>query len=184
MMSKNRILTILFLSFSFVANLQSAEAKINNSLVHNVGLNIGSTTIFNDYTTFHIGLNYELKKFNGTNGIGFFSDFQFGPHFELLLGFPFYFHHLYNSDFYLMAAPGIGFISSLKYARYTSAEPDDFTGASNRANLLMRFGTGYEIPIISQEKEIMKISPYINVDVIAQYMTYMSIGITAFYYIY
>ncbi len=183
MMSKVKLLILLLLSINIISDVQSKELK-DNPLVHYTGINIGTTTIFTNYTTMHIGLNYELKKFKGKYGIGFFSDFQFGPHFETLIGFPLYFHKLFNTDFYLMGAPGIGFISSLNYARYNQYEDDDFKGVSNRANLLIRFGTGYDIPIFSNTTEIMRIVPYLNFDIIAQYKTYMTFGITAQYYIF
>lgn len=182
-MSKIYNILIICFCINIFTNVKAKELT-DNPLVHYTGLNIGTTTIFNDYTSMHIGLNYEIKKFENYYGFGFFSEFVFGPHFEALIGFPVVIHKLFDTDLYVLGAPGIGFISSMNYARYNSFETDDYQGKSNRANLLLRFGTGYEFPVFDAQKEIMKISPYLNVDIIAQYKTYMSFGITALYYIY
>lgn len=181
---KIKLLIIIMFGF-FVSELYSQETD-DNPLVHYAGLHFGTTTIFNNYTSMHFGLNYELKKYNGKLGIGWFGDFVFGPNLEFLTGFPIYWHNVFGEDLYIAAGIGFGYTRSLKYGRNLSPDDPDFDNNFSRLNFLLRFGSGWEFFVINKNdnKEIIKFNPYINVDILAMYKTYMTFGISASYYIY
>ncbi len=178
------ILIILVLS---VGSVRSKEL-IDNPLIHYVGINFGTTTIINHYTSAHIGLNYELKKYDGKHGIGFFLDYAFGPGTEVLFGFPLSFHKAFNTDgLVISVAPGMGFTNSLNYQ--VSELPnvpteDKFLQNETRLNFLLRGSAAWEFPIKNAKEEFMLITPYMNIDVIANSETYLSFGAKFNFYIY
>ncbi len=186
-MNKKYMKSVLFFMLFIMINIKVFSQELQeNPLVHYAGMNIGSTTIFNTYTSMHIGLNYELKKLNGKLGIGYFGDFIFGPNLEFIMGFPIYWHNVFGEDLYLCAGTGFGLTRSLNYAKDIETADSDLSNDFTRINFLLRFGAGWEFFVKEETsgREFMKINPYINVDILAMYKTYLSIGISASYYIY
>jgi hypothetical protein len=175
-----------FAIFAFISTL-SAQTLKDNPLCHYVGLKVGSSTIMQDYTSATLGLTYELKKYEGKLGIGFFGEYHFGPNSEFLMGFPVYAHKFIHDDLTAYFGPGIGFISSLDYAfdRDKDIDKEFVKKRNNRANLLVRGGLSWDYKVLnSKSEEYMRISPYMNLDIIAQYKTYLSIGVNMSFLIY
>ncbi len=179
--------SLLLLTALAFSPLKSKEL-IDDPYVHYAGINFGSTTIFDHYTSGHIGLNYEFKKYTGRHGIGFFMDYIFGPRTEILFGFPLSFHKAFGTDgLVISVAPGMGFTSSLNYQiSESSTTPTDekFLNNETRLNFLLRGSASWEFPIKNDKEEFMMITPYINIDVIANSETYLSIGAKFNFYIY
>ncbi len=181
-------LNLICLLFVLVcSNLFSKELK-DNPLVHYTGLNFGSTTIFEDYTSAHIGLNYELKKYEGKYGIGMDFDYMFGPYTEILIAFPLTFHKVFGTDgLVLSAAPGIGISSSVNYLiseNKDTPQDDKFLDRQTRPNLLLRGTIAWEFPIRNETEEFMAITPYLKIDYIADIKTYLSFGVKTNFFIY
>jgi hypothetical protein len=56
---------------------------------------------------------------------------------------------------------------------------------NNSANLLVRGGLSWDYKVLNtKSEEYMRISPYMNLDIIAQYKTYLSIGVNMSFLIY
>lgn len=182
-----------FLSLCLLISLFSTSALLSedlkdNPLVHYAGINFGSTTIINDYTSAHIGLNYELKKYDGKYGIGLDFDYMFGPNTEILIAFPLTFHKVFGTDgLILSAAPGIGITSSVNYLiSETQETPQDekFLRQQTRANLLLRGTIAWEFPIRNEVEEFMILTPYLKIDYVADIKTYISFGLKTNFLIY
>ena len=159
------------------------ERKIpsENPLMHYAGLEFGSTTIFNHYTSMHIGACYEMKKLYGKHGIGFFFDYMLGPGTEIWFGFPITIHDPFKvKNLVLSAAPGIGITQSLNYKIGESpsvGEEDKMLPDETRRNLLLKGSVSYVFPVLNDSnREFMRIEPYLDVFFIANYNTYVSLG--------
>ena len=176
-----------FIALFSVSALLSKDLK-DNPLVHYAGLNFGSTTIIEDYTSAHLGLNYELKKYEGKYGIGLDFDYMFGPNTEILIAFPLTFHKVFGTDgLILSAAPGIGITSSVNYLISEvkdTPEDEKFLGQQTRANLLLRGTIAWEFPIRNEVEEFMIVTPYVKFDYIAEIKTYISFGVKTNFLIY
>ena len=170
-----------------ISTLLSKDLK-DNPLVHYAGLNFGSTTIIEDYTSAHLGLNYELKKYEGKYGIGLDFDYMFGPNTEILIAFPLTFHKVFGTDgLMLSAAPGIGITTSVNYLISESKDTpqeEKFLGQQTRPNLLLRGTIAWEFPIKNDIEEFMTITPYLKFDYIADVKTYISFGVKTNFFIY
>lgn len=177
----------MLMAFSFPSN--AADLNETNPLIHYVGLNLGTTTIFEHYTSLHVGLNYELKKFKGRNGIGFDFEYMMGPGTEIFISFPISFHNAFKVwNLVISAAPGLGINSSLNYLKKEIEdipEEDKFLSDQTRQNLLLRGIVSYKFPIKNEQgNEFMAVAPYMNVTFIADYNTYLSFGTKVHFYIY
>lgn len=152
-----------------------------NPLMHYAGLELGSTTIIDHYSSLHFGLTYEMKKLKGRNGIGFFLDYMLGPGTEVWFGFPISLHDFLKIDNLVFSiAPGIGITHSLNYKKSETSDisaADKMLPGETRQNLLLKTSFSYVFPIYnSQKKETMRIEPYVDIFLIANYNTYVSVG--------
>jgi hypothetical protein len=184
---------IPFIMILFFINVNNSFAIVEqyerNDYLHLSGISIGSVTIFGDYTALALDVNYEFKQNKWNYGFGVFGEFALGKSTEFLTGFSIFVHDAFTPNLYFCFAPGIGFIDNLHYMEYKG----DGTGHSNnemtlfnngvRANMLWRFGTGYEFIITSNGQPIMIATPNLNFDIISSYKTYMTFALKLNYII-
>lgn len=167
----------LYSSFAFIDQFDK------NEYLHLPGINVGSVTIFGNYTAAAVDVNYEFKQNKWNYGFGVFGEFAIGKYTEFLTGMTIFSHDSFTKNLDLYFGCGLGFIDNMNYLKYNGDPqknpPNEMTLFRNnmRANLLWRFGTAYEFIITKDDKPIIIAAPNLNFDIISSYKTYMTLGV-------